>query len=303
MNLRSSKDELNESPKRKSLQFWQNQEQESIRSRRNSLSKSNSGSNLNGSPNGSKSPSRLASSTGTTAILIDMDKQEDLQANSKEKEDLTFRFQKLVSLTGRKESLTTIQPLLNPKTQEEASVMGQKILQSDKMKQIYGTRPPLAPVEKSKSLEKLSRLTGRTDSLQDISDYLNPKNPDEARSMAKSIERSDKMKKVFGERPRSPEDEHHHNGSRSGSPTSDEVASLTNSEKSKTNVTQENVTQVISDIIKENQELKVRASTMLISLKEEEEKRMRAETEKVEMEMQLLQMKKQLEELQKKTDG
>ena len=64
------------------------------------------------------------------------------------------------------------------------------------------------------------------------------------------------MKKVFGERPKSPltDDEN----SKSSKPT--------------TNVTTENVTQVITDIIKENHELKARASTLSEKIKEEEGK-------------------------------
>jgi hypothetical protein len=50
---------------------------------------------------------------------------------------------------------------------------------------------------------KLAQLTGRKDSVQQLEPFLLPETPEEAAEFAKSIEQSDKMKKIFGERPES----------------------------------------------------------------------------------------------------
>jgi len=50
-------------------------------------------------------------------------------------------------------------------------------------------------------MNKLEKLTGRKTSVREIGPFLSPETPDEAREMGEQIERSDKMKKVFGERP------------------------------------------------------------------------------------------------------
>jgi len=50
-------------------------------------------------------------------------------------------------------------------------------------------------------LAKLEKLTGRKTSVRDIGPFLTPETPEEAREMGEQIERSDKIKKVFGERP------------------------------------------------------------------------------------------------------
>jgi hypothetical protein len=106
-----------DSPKRKAQQFWQTQEQDAIRSRSSSLSKNQSMPNLLG--NKGRSPS-----FSSKARFVDVQPQiaelieNGISGSPKISKDHESRFNKLVSLTGRKDSLASIQPYLNPKTQE-----------------------------------------------------------------------------------------------------------------------------------------------------------------------------------------
>jgi len=51
------------------------------------------------------------------------------------------------------------------------------------------------------TLQKLSHLTGREDSVLQLKEYISPATPEEAKEVRTKIEHSDRMKKVFGKRP------------------------------------------------------------------------------------------------------
>lgn len=55
--------------------------------------------------------------------------------------------------------------------------------------------------EKLTRAQKIAQLTGRKDSVKHIEQYLYPESAEEAKEMASNIEKSDRMKKVFGQRP------------------------------------------------------------------------------------------------------
>ncbi len=56
------------------------------------------------------------------------------------------RATKLERLTGRKDSVKAITPLLDPKNAEEALHMGEKIRENDKLKSVFGERPNVEPL-------------------------------------------------------------------------------------------------------------------------------------------------------------
>ncbi|EFA74586.1 hypothetical protein PPL_11554 [Heterostelium album PN500] len=51
------------------------------------------------------------------------------------------KIDKLQRLTGRRESITKIQSLLNPKSLEEAQINTQKLETNEKLTHIFGERP------------------------------------------------------------------------------------------------------------------------------------------------------------------
>jgi hypothetical protein len=59
------------------------------------------------------------------------------------------------------------------------------------------SHPKVDPKRKA----KIEQLTGRRDSVKSLECYLYPENAEEALQFGKSIEKSDKIKKVFGQRP------------------------------------------------------------------------------------------------------
>ncbi len=49
--------------------------------------------------------------------------------------------------------------------------------------------------------KKLEQITGRKDSVKKLEPFLMPDTPEEAQEMGNQIEKSDRLKKVFGTRP------------------------------------------------------------------------------------------------------
>lgn len=65
----------------------------------------------------------------------------------------------------------------------------------------------LQKVSQSKEIDpnrrrmKLEQITGRKDSVKKLEPFLMPDSPEEAAEMGSQIEKSDRLKKVFGTRP------------------------------------------------------------------------------------------------------
>jgi len=68
------------------------------------------------------------------------------------------------------------------------------------MEFLYEVEEPTL-VKRESRVSKLGRVTGRLDSIETLGDYLTPSTVDEAHTSRQQIEKSDKMKKLFGTRP------------------------------------------------------------------------------------------------------
>lgn len=119
--FRLSNDAEGEDSPKKSFAFWQSQEQDAIRSRSSSLSRTPN--QMGRSPSFSSKvkvidPQQVAAlldSTNSTTSTTSLTSSLNTSTHAKDQEQ---RFNKLASLTGRKDSLASLQPYLNPKTQE-----------------------------------------------------------------------------------------------------------------------------------------------------------------------------------------
>jgi hypothetical protein len=123
-----------------------------------------------------------------------------------EKDTDTSRMQKLIKLTGRKNSLEAIGQFVlaqNFTNVEEAEKARQEIERSDKMNKFFGARPPKKS-ESAKKIGKLKNVTGRRLSVDAIQDFIMAQNQQQAVQNGKLIEQSDKLKNIYGERPPAP---------------------------------------------------------------------------------------------------
>jgi hypothetical protein len=132
------------------------------------------------------------------------------------------RINKLGQLTGRKNSVEQLQVYLSPAVTsvDEAQRNREHIEKSDRMKKLFGTRPPnsttsghsreapaasTSPVSPSGAttsrVAKIRSMTGRRMSVDAIQDLLMPDTPEQAVANGRLIERSDKLRHVLGQRP------------------------------------------------------------------------------------------------------
>jgi len=142
--------------------------------------------------------------------------EEERQTTPQQKQ--VHRISKLSSITGRKNSVEQLQVFLSPTVTslEEAQKNREHIEKSDRMKKVFGSRPPVSTSSSSASasasatsptgsstsrVAKLRSVTGRRMSVDALQDLLMADSPEEAVAHGKLIEKSDKLRQVLGQRP------------------------------------------------------------------------------------------------------
>ena len=83
----------------------------------------------------------------------------------------------------------------------EAQQHGKQICESDHLKSITGERPSSRDAALQRRIEKLSRITGRRPSVEEIAVLLTPENPEDAKRCADMLVVADKLRRKFGTRP------------------------------------------------------------------------------------------------------
>ena len=149
------------------------------------------------------------------SLSSSLEDMEDVEEVNQRESSETRRLQKLRALTGRTESLEVLSDCLFAENQEEAAHNRNKIEKNDRLKKILGERPHETSSSLSLSsssrtsddsariqkVTKLKQITGRTQSVEHIGNYIMSHTVEEAIENGKLIERSDKLKSLFGKRP------------------------------------------------------------------------------------------------------
>ncbi|ELP92238.1 hypothetical protein EIN_118120 [Entamoeba invadens IP1] len=117
-----------------------------------------------------------------------------------------LRAEKLAKITGRSDSLGKIEPFLSCSDEEEASMNGQMIRKSDKVKQMSGERPLAFQVEendhsvKDKKISIITKRFGEDSNVNEVLPFvLDVKDKDEAVSKGKQLKTMEKVKRKMGQ--------------------------------------------------------------------------------------------------------